>query len=146
MLTVAVHFAAPAGSIGRAVFLAAAMQVYRGERLRAASITYVVVDDPSIRRINRRFLGHDFPTDVITFPLDETPREAEIYISVDTARRQARQFRVSLREEIMRLAIHGFLHVCGYDDADEPQRARMVEAQERHLRLALQKRRKAKLT
>jgi probable rRNA maturation factor len=133
VLSVTVHFAARAGSIGRSLLIAAATQVYRGEKLRAAEISYVIVNDRVLRKMNRTFLGHDYETDVITFPLDSAAMEAEIYISIDTARRQAARYRVPLRDELARLAIHGFLHLCGYDDTTEALHARMFAAQERHL-------------
>jgi probable rRNA maturation factor len=146
VLNVSVHFAASAGSIGGAVLETAARQVYRGERLGEASITYVITNDPGIRDINRRFLRHDYATDVITFPLDESRHEAEIYISIDTARRQAREFCVGVREEVTRLAIHGFLHLCGHDDRMEADRERMTAAQERYVAQALRARTKRKVT
>ncbi|MBK7986366.1 MAG: rRNA maturation RNase YbeY [Ignavibacteria bacterium] len=77
--------------------------------------------------MNRKFLQHDYPTDVITFPLEDNPLEGEIYISIDTAIEQARDYNVSVAQELMRLAAHGTLHLIGYDDSTDEERARMSE-------------------
>ena len=115
-----VAFAARTGSIGARLFVDCCRSVLEGEGRNEAGISIVLVGDDAIHDLNRRFLKHDYPTDVITFPMDEASAlEAEIYVSVDTARRQAREFQVTLREELARLAIHGILHACGHDDASE---------------------------
>ncbi len=133
-MTVTVTFAAPLGSIGAALFRNACLLVLHGEKKRDASISIVLLDDVAMARLNETFLSHTGPTDVITFPLGDGPApEAEIYISTDTARSQAREFGVPLREELARLAIHGTLHACGYDDLAEPARSRMLRRQEKYV-------------
>lgn len=113
----------------------AAERVLRGERVRRAEISLVFVSDRRIRRINADFLGHDYATDVITFPLEDPPvREAEIYISAESARRNARRYQAAFREEIARLVIHGILHLCGFDDAPGAPKERMRRREERYLR------------
>ncbi len=89
----------------------------RSERIGGASVTVVMVDSRRIRRINRRYLAHDFVTDVISFPLESRPRlEGEIYVNLDRARSQARTYGVSRWNEVARLVVHGALHLAGYDD------------------------------
>jgi probable rRNA maturation factor len=122
---IAVAFRAPLGSIGAQLFQSAISLALRSRRVAEAVISCAVVDDEEIRVINRQYLGHDYPTDIITFPLEEKPLEAELVISADTARRQAREYGVTLREECARLAMHGILHLTGYDDGDEHSRRRM---------------------
>lgn len=63
---------------------------------------------------NQRFLGHNRPTDVLSFSLDA--KEGEVLISAETAKAQAKELRHSLEEELLTLAVHGFLHLAGYDD------------------------------
>jgi probable rRNA maturation factor len=71
---------------------------------------------------------------VITFALGEPGEpDGEIYISADTARAQAKEYGVPLRQEIARLAIHGVLHLCGHDDGTEAEAARMHALQEKLL-------------
>lgn len=135
MTDIRVTFAARAGSIGAALFHDACALTLKGERVRAASISFIIVNDRDIARINRKFLRHFGATDVISFPMDEgPPLEAEVYISIDTARSHAREYNVPLREECARLAIHGTLHCCGYDDNDDADRNRMVKRQETYVR------------
>lgn len=129
----------PKRTIERAV--AAALD---GEAIADARVTVVVCDDETIRAINAQFLDHDWATDVITFPLAEAPLEGEIYISVDTARRQAAEYGVSLRNELVRLAVHGTLHLVGYDDTTEAERLLMHRVQERYVELVLRSARTAK--
>jgi probable rRNA maturation factor len=97
-----------------------------GEGVRSAVISIVGVNDRRCQRLNRMFLGHDYVTDVISFPLEEIPRlEGEIYINLDRARVQAEEYRVSTRQELARLAIHGTLHLTGFDDRTRVQATRM---------------------
>ena len=91
------------------------------------NISIVVLGDRAIRAINKRFLGHDYATDVITFPLDDLELDGEIYLSADTAARQAREYGVGRTNEILRLVVHGVLHLVGFDDATPQQRQRMHE-------------------
>jgi probable rRNA maturation factor len=118
-LDIDVVFRAPLGSIGASLFQDAIRHALRAGHVRRATISCAVVSDVEIHRINREYLEHDYPTDIITFPLEEDPLEAELVISADTARKQAKDYRVSLREECVRLAIHGVLHLTGYDDRDD---------------------------
>lgn len=85
------------------------------------------MDDSGMRTVNRRFLRHDRPTDVIAFTYGEPDCWGEVLISIGQAERQAKDYGVGLAEEIGRLVIHGMLHVMGYDDSDESSRARMKD-------------------
>jgi probable rRNA maturation factor len=105
--------------------------VLRGERIGGAMVTVVLVDSRRIRRINRRYLAHDFVTDVISFPLEARPRlEGEVYVNLDRARSQAREYGVPVWNEVVRLLVHGTLHLAGYDDRSPGERARMERRQE----------------
>jgi len=104
--------------------------VLRRARPSRGMITVVFVDDRTSRRLNRRYLAHDRPTDVIAFPLGEEPNlEGEIYVNLDKARRQARTYHVTTANEIARLIIHGTLHLLGYDDRTR-LKARRMKARE----------------
>ena len=103
----------------------------RGERIGGARVTVVMVDSRRIRRINRRYLAHDFVTDVISFPLESRPRlEGEIYVNLDRARTQAREYGVTVWNEVVRLVVHGTLHLAGYDDRPGRGALRMRRRQE----------------
>jgi rRNA maturation RNase YbeY len=108
--------------------------VFKEERIRAGKISCVFVDDNAIKKINTAYLGHRFNTDVITFLIETQPfLEAEIYINVKQARRQARLYKVTMKNELARLVIHGVLHALGYEDKRTKQRKEMFELQERYV-------------
>jgi len=94
----------------------------------SASVTVVLVTDAMIRRLNRRFLDKDRPTDVLAFP-GEPPALGEVAISVQRARAQARAIGHPAAVEIALLAAHGTLHLLGYDDRAAADRARMMRRQ-----------------
>jgi rRNA maturation RNase YbeY len=79
-------------------------------------INFISSDD--IKKINKKYLNHDYATDVITFSYssDKKNIDGEIIISIDDAQINSRKFKVSFYEEIARLVIHGVLHLLGYDD------------------------------
>jgi probable rRNA maturation factor len=97
--------------------------------LPRGTVTVRLTDDETIRQLNRRYLGHDYPTDVITFHYDEVTSKlrqlGDIVISWDTACRQAAEYGLEPETEVGLLAIHGVLHLAGWDDATEDQRAAM---------------------
>lgn len=100
--------------------------VLAAEKTTIAEVSIVFTDNRRIRRINRMFLTHDYATDVIVFELEQKPnREAEIYVSLDKAKTQAKFFKVPFREETRRLLIHGLLHVMGYRDTSSRLKAIM---------------------
>jgi probable rRNA maturation factor len=94
-------------------------------RRNAPDVSVALVDDAYIRVLNREYRGVDQATDVLAFPMeperDESaePALGDIVISVERAREQARQFRHPLRRELALLAIHGVLHLLGYEDETE---------------------------
>ena len=90
--------------------------------------------DRAIRGYNRRYLAHDRPTDVIAFDSVGPGHFGDILISLDTARRQARGEGHPLLTELKILAIHGLLHLLGYDDRRKRDRERMWRKTEALLR------------
>lgn len=107
--------------------------VCAGEKVRIGELSFVILNDGRIRTINRKFLGHDYVTDVITFPLEEEGLTAEIFINVRQAARQAKEYGVSLKNELTRLVVHGTLHALGYSDTTKAERERMHRVQERYV-------------
>ena len=92
----------------------------------------ILVSDRKITGYNQKFLGHNRPTDVLSFSLDK--QEGEILISAETAEAQAKELHHSLEEELLTLAIHGFLHLAGYDDRKTKDRRLMFRETRRILR------------
>jgi probable rRNA maturation factor len=87
--------------------------------LNKAELSIVLVSDPQIKRLNKLYRNKDKPTDVLSFPIGEKVKGwlilGDIVISVDTARRQAKELGYSLEEELKRLLVHGLVHLLGYD-------------------------------
>jgi probable rRNA maturation factor len=98
-------------------------------------ITIVLADDPQLQALNRDYLGMDAPTDVLSFPADETDPETgnrylgDILLSVPRAEQQAKAGGHSLEAEAQLLVVHGVLHLLGHDHADVKEKARMWQAQ-----------------
>lgn len=141
MIDVAVFNAHPAHRIPRAGVIAAIRRVAEGERRRRAAVTVVFVGNRTSARMNRMFLGHRGGTDVISFPLGEGRRvEGEIYVNLDRARTQAREYGVRFAEEVSRLVVHGTLHLFGYDDRTALLARHMKRQEDRYVKiLALRK-------
>ena len=106
----------------------------RGEGITSAAITVVFSNARSSRSVNRRFLGHDRATDVISFPLESGPvLEGEIHVNLDRAVTQAAAYGVTVKNEITRLVVHGVLHLAGYDDRRPGPARRMRARQESYV-------------
>ena len=100
-------------------------------------VDVLVVDDPTLTDLHGRFLGDPTPTDVVTFDLRDDGDEAgpgedgpdgELYVSLDMARRVAAERGVPLSRELTLYVVHGALHLCGFDDVDDTERAAMRAA------------------
>lgn len=89
-------------------------------------VSLLLTDDAEIARLHAKFLDDPTPTDVISFDLDG---QAEIVVSVETAKRTANSHGHSLRAEVALYVVHGLLHVCGFDDIAPRDRARMRAAE-----------------
>lgn len=103
-------------------------RVLRGEGVHNASISITLVDDATIRRINGQYLNHDWPTDVISFPLsspDAPELVAELVVSTETAVATAASADLPPWAELALYLVHGLLHICGFDDTSAPAAALM---------------------
>jgi rRNA maturation RNase YbeY len=100
------------------------------------NINIILTTDESLRRINRDFLNHDYYTDVISFEYSDTNTIAgEIYISVDTVRINAAEYGKTFRNELLRVVIHGLLHLTGLDDKTEKEREVMRSREDYWLKI-----------
>ena len=101
----------------------------------AADLTVVLTDDEQLRELNREYLGHDEPTDVLSFPASEPDPETgvhylgDVLISMPRAAEQALAAGHPLESEVQLLVVHGTLHLLGHDHAETADRARMWAAQ-----------------
>ena len=100
-----------------------------------ADLSIVLVDDARIQTLNRDFLAHDAPTDVLSFPADEPDPETgrrylgDVVISLVRAEEQAREHGHAAETEMQLLVVHGILHLLGHDHAEAGEKERMWAAQ-----------------
>ena len=104
------------------------------EKVRRYEAGVLVTGDREIRRINKKFLDHDYATDVISFGLEAG--RGDIVVSAGMARRLARELGIPFKEELARYLVHGTLHLLGYDDIDKRKRAKMRREEKRLMTLA----------
>lgn len=102
----------------------AARHVLREEGVAQAEISIALVGDATIAELNEHYLSHAGATDVITFALHQSGEAplGDIYIGVEQAGRQAADAGVPVEEELLRLTVHGVLHVLGFDHPEEGER------------------------
>jgi probable rRNA maturation factor len=122
--------------INRRRLMEAVRLVLGGTKLKSATISLAIVDDETIHDLNRRFLAHDYPTDVLSFVLDEQDGhlEGEIVLSADTAAAEARDVGWAAADEQLLYVIHGTLHLIGLCDGSESESRQMRAAEEFYLR------------
>ncbi len=113
--------------------------ILAGEGYSAGQVSVAVVDDPTIHRLNRQFLEHDYPTDVLSFLLEEndqrTRLEGEVIVSADTAAQTAERYGWRAEDELLLYVIHGTLHLTGYDDLEPELQVEMRERERHYLSL-----------
>lgn len=99
-------------------------------------ISYIFCDDETILRVNREFLNHDYFTDIITF--DYSRRNlisGDVYISLDTVRSNAEKLGQTYERELLRVVIHGVLHLCGINDKGHGEREIMEQNEDESLKM-----------
>jgi probable rRNA maturation factor len=113
----------------------AARRVLTDSRFSSASVSIALVDDATIHGLNRQFLDHDYPTDVLSFALDmnDSHLKGEIVLSADTAAQVAAAGGWEAADEQLLYVIHGMLHLVGLDDQSDDDARRMRAAERYYL-------------
>ena len=102
------------------------LSVFKNENKKLQSLNIIFCTDKAILDINRKYLKHDFYTDIVTFDLSESKAiHAEIYISVERVKENAQNLGFSFKTEIHRVIFHGILHLCGYGDKTKKEKEKM---------------------
>ena len=95
------------------------------------SLNIIFSDDTNLSRLKLKYFNEDVLTDVLAFPIqNDTKLEAEIYISYDRAISSSKEFNVTLNSELIRLIVHGILHLLGYKDNNDELKKVMFDKQE----------------
>jgi probable rRNA maturation factor len=109
--------------------------------IAAAELGIVMVSAKEMARLNEKFLGHEGPTDVITFDYQNSEfrtqkpeLQGEIFVCAEEAKRQAKEFKTSWQSELVRYVVHGMLHLVGHDDLKPVARRKMKREEERLVR------------
>lgn len=134
-IEVAVNNLQTAVAVDQAQVVRVVRDVLQGEGVPTASVSVALVDDTEIHRLNRQYLDHDYPTDVLSFPLHQERGylEGEIVVSGETAARSAADYGWSPADEMMLYVIHGCLHLTGCDDHSDPDRQAMRQREAEYL-------------
>ncbi len=118
--------------------IAAVQMILEDHEIRESEISIAIVDDPMIRELNRNYLGHDYETDVISFPLDSDPQNrflsGQLVVSLDTAALVSAELGIPCKDELLLYVVHGTLHLVGFDDKTRDEKIRMRAAENKYLR------------
>ncbi|MDX9907032.1 MAG: rRNA maturation RNase YbeY [Bacteroidales bacterium] len=107
------------------------------EGYKINNLNFILTNDNILFQLNKEYLQHMTLTDIITFDMSDTKDElaGDIYISVDRARENAKEFHVTLANELCRLMIHGMLHLMAYKDKTDEEKVIMRAREEFYLSL-----------
>jgi rRNA maturation RNase YbeY len=133
---VEITLAHPTQSVDLDALTGLLLRVIEGEGGELESLSLVLSDHATVHELNRTYLDHDYETDVLAFRLDEGTAnvvDGEIYVDLDTAHERCAEFDSSFEKEAARYAVHGLLHLLGYDDATPDQKAEMRSLEDRYL-------------
>lgn len=113
-------------------WITAVAATYDGRKV--GNLNYIFCNDDRILEVNKEFLGHDYFTDIITFDYSE-PKvvSGDMFISLETVETNSFKFHTSYDKELLRVIIHGVLHMCGINDKGPGERAIMEAAEEKAL-------------
>ena len=113
--------------------------ICKNENIYYETISYIFCSDNFLLSLNKKYLNHDFFTDILTFPLinDSKLITADIYISIDRVKHNASHLNFDYLKELNRVMIHGLLHLGGYSDKTNIQKKIMREREDFYLKMLL---------
>jgi len=106
------------------------------EKFLYGPVNFILCSDAFLKEYNKRFLNHNYFTDVITFDYSEEENyvTGDVFISLDRIRENAKSYQVSSRKELLRVMIHGLLHLMGMNDQSEEEKKAMREKEDYYLK------------
>ena len=111
-------------------------QTIETEKCFTGNVTYIFCSDNYLLDVNRKYLNHDYFTDVITFDYVKNSKiSGDIFISIDRITENAKIFNVSRENELLRVMIHGVLHLIGYDDQTDEQEEEIHKKEDFYLNI-----------
>ena len=110
-------------------------ELFKKEKVPLRQICYIFCKDKYLHAMNKEFLNHDELTDIITFDLSEkkAPKVADVFISIDRVKENARSNKVSFENELLRVIFHGALHLVGYSDKTPKRKKEMRDREDFYL-------------
>ena len=135
MLDVAIAREHPSAEFDAARLRRAVKAVLADAGITGGEVSIAVVDDVRMHELNRRYLDHDYPTDVLSFVLarDGEDLDGQIVVSFDYAAREAARYGWNADDELLLYAIHGALHLVGHDDLNPEAKREMRQAERKYL-------------
>jgi probable rRNA maturation factor len=137
MSKIAIHSPQEIVPIDRGRMREIARAVLEGEDVTEYEISLAFVDNVTIHRLNKQYLDHDEPTDVLSFPYSAANAkklEGELVLGVEVALEQAKERGHDVQAELALYVIHGLLHLCGYDDKSDKAEKAMRERERHYLK------------
>ena len=114
-------------------------QIQKDQNCEYESVELVYVDETEITRINKEYLVHDYITDIITFRLDDgvnlSAIEGTIYCCAQRISEQASEFNQTVKDEFLRVMIHGLIHLLGYNDQTPEEKKEMTRLEDHFLKI-----------
>ncbi len=128
---------APVPSFSKTKLKVLLKELFKEEGKVVDNIGYIFCSDEYLLDINQRFLNHDYYTDIITFDISEKTNSVfgEVYISVDRVKENAKKLNQPILKELLRVIIHGALHLCGYQDKTESQKTKMRSREDYYIKM-----------
>ena len=112
------------------------LSVLRNEGVEAQSIDYNFVDKKQMIKINKKHLNHNYLTDVLAFNYSEDNTiQGDVFVSEEMVRANAQEYSQSFSDELLRVMLHGLLHLCGHNDKTPEQQNRIRDLEDKYLKL-----------
>lgn len=116
------------------------VQVIRSEEKEPGDLSFIFASDKYIKEINKEFLNHNYNTDVIAFDYKKgNVINGEIYLGINKIRKNAVQYKNTILNEVLRVMVHGVLHIIGYDDKTEIEEKKMKKMEDIYLEIFKEK-------